>query len=181
MERGGNSFQLRKGSRQAPPVATPKIVSPASNWNEDAIAALHELRMLPAPRFEETQWDVLNALILLLPLAVDQLRRVFQEEGGVDFIEIAIGARYALGTDAAPTDLSNALDCQVQHLLIDEFQDTSQSQYDLLYGLIRDWRPRRRTDIVPGWRSHAVDLRLSRGGGGTLSAGPGRTESAPSG
>ena len=109
--------------------------------DEDAIAALHEVRTLPAPRFEETQWDVLNALILLLPLAVDQLRRVFQEEGGVDFIEIAIGARYALGTNAAPTDLSHALDCQIQHLLIDEFQDTSQSQYDLLSGLIRDWRP----------------------------------------
>ena len=109
--------------------------------DEDAIAGLHEVRTLPPPCFEESQWDVLNALILLLPLAVDQLRRVFQEEGGVDFIEIAIGARTALGTAAEPTDLSNALDCQIRHLLIDEFQDTSQTQYDLLSGLIRDWRP----------------------------------------
>lgn len=109
--------------------------------DDDAIASLHALRSLPLPRFEETQWEILNALMLLLPLAVDQLRRVFQEEGCVDFTEIAIGARTALGTDSAPTDLAHALDCQIRHLLIDEFQDTSQSQYDLLCRLIRDWQP----------------------------------------
>ncbi len=109
--------------------------------DDEAVATLHALRSLPLPRFEETQWEILNALMLLLPLAVDQLRRVFQEEGCVDFTEIAIGARTALGTDSAPTDLAHALDCQIRHLLIDEFQDTSQSQYDLLCRLIRDWQP----------------------------------------
>ena len=109
--------------------------------DEDAIASLHKLRSLPPPCFQEPQWDILNALMLLLPLAVDQLRTVFQDEGCVDFTEIAIGARTALGPDTAPTDLSNALDCEIRHLLIDEFQDTSQSQYDLLSRLIRDWRP----------------------------------------
>ena len=106
------------------------------------LASLHALRLLPPPRFDERQWDVLGALMLLLPVAVDQLRLVFQEEGGVDFTEIAIGARFALGSDAAPTDLAFALDCRIQHLLIDEFQDTSQSQYDLLTRLIGDWQPR---------------------------------------
>ena len=109
--------------------------------DEAAVASLDELRSLPPPCFVETQWDTLKALILLLPLAVDQLRQVFQEEGCVDFTEIAIGARNALGTDTAPTDLSNTLECQIRHLLIDEFQDTSQSQYDLLCRLIRDWQP----------------------------------------
>lgn len=109
--------------------------------DDDAIASLHKLRSLPPPSFKEPQWDILNALMLLLPLAVDQLRRVFQDEGCVDFTEIAIGARNALGPDTAPTDLSNALDCEIRHLLIDEFQDTSQSQYDLLTRLTREWRP----------------------------------------
>ncbi len=109
--------------------------------DEDAIASLHNLRSLPPPSFKEPQWDILNALMLLLPLAVDQLRTVFQDEGCVDFTEIAIGARTALGPDTAPTDLSNALDCEIRHLLIDEFQDTSQSQHDLLCRLTRDWRP----------------------------------------
>ena len=109
--------------------------------DEDAIVSLHKLRSLPPPCFQEPQWDILNALMLLLPLAVDQLRTVFQDEGCVDFTEIAIGARTALGPDTAPTDLSNALDCEIRHLLIDEFQDTSQSQHDLLCRLTRDWRP----------------------------------------
>jgi len=103
--------------------------------------SLHELRTLPPPRFDERQWDVLNALMLLLPVAVEQLRIVFQEEGCVDFTEIGIGARAALGPDEAPTDLARSLDDRIMHLLIDEFQDTSQSQYGLLTRLIRDWRP----------------------------------------
>lgn len=103
--------------------------------------SLHALRTLPAPRFDERQWDVLNALMLLLPVAVEQLRLVFREEGCVDFTEIGIGARTALGTDEAPTDLARSLDDRIMHLLIDEFQDTSQSQYGLLTRLIRDWCP----------------------------------------
>lgn len=108
---------------------------------QETAESLHALRTLPPPRFDERQWDVLNALMLLLPVAVEQLRLVFQEEGCVDFTEIGIGARTALGPDEAPTDLARSLDDRIMHLLIDEFQDTSQSQYGLLTRLIRDWRP----------------------------------------
>lgn len=102
---------------------------------------LHALRSLPPVGFEAGQWDVLGALLVLLPFAVAQLRLVFQEEGRVDFTEISIGARSALGSDAEPTDLAFALDCRIDHLLIDEFQDTSQSQYDLLTRIVREWQP----------------------------------------
>ncbi len=104
-------------------------------------ARLHSLRSLPPARFGEAQWDMLGALMLLLPVAVAQLRLVFQQEGRVDFTEISIGARTALGSDANPTDLAFALDCRIQHLLIDEFQDTSQSQYELLTRLTGEWQP----------------------------------------
>ena len=106
-----------------------------------SMSALHALRSLPPARYDDGQWEVLAALMLLLPVAVSQLRLVFQEEGGVDFTQIAIGARDALGTDEAPTNLAFALDCRIQHLLVDEFQDTSQSQYSLLARLIGDWQP----------------------------------------
>ena len=102
---------------------------------------LHALRTLPPPRFDERQWDVLSALMLLLPVAVAQLRLVFQEEGCVDFTEIGIGGLAALGPDETPTDLARSLDDHIRHLLVDEFQDTSQSHYGLLTRLIRDWRP----------------------------------------
>ena len=109
--------------------------------DEKAEAALHALRSLPSPHFDDGQWEVLAALVHLLPVAVGQLQLVFREEGGVDFTEVAIRARRALGTDEAPTALAFALDCRIQHLLIDEFQDTSQSQYGLLARLIGDWQP----------------------------------------
>ena len=59
----------------------------------------------------------------------------------MDFTEIAIGARTSLGTDAEPTDLAFAIDYRIQHLLVDEFQDTSQSQYELLTRLVGEWQP----------------------------------------
>ena len=106
-----------------------------------AVAALHALRLLPPLGFDDGQWVVLAALMHLLPEAVEQLQLVFRDEGSVDFTEISIRAGDALGTDEVPTALAFALDCRIQHLLIDEFQDTSQSQYRLLARLIGDWQP----------------------------------------
>ena len=109
--------------------------------DEDAVATLHVLRSLPPLGFDDGQWKVLAALMRLLSVARNQLQLVFRDEGSVDFTEIAIRARDALGTDEVPTALAFALDCRIQHLLIDEFQDTSQSQYRLLARLIGDWQP----------------------------------------
>ena len=113
----------------------------AIELDDAVVERLHAVRSLPPPRFEAAQWDMLGALLVLLPIAVGQLRLVFQHEGRVDFTEIAISARIALGTDAEPTDLAFAIDCQIQHLLVDEFQDTSQSQYELLTRLVGEWQP----------------------------------------
>ena len=109
---------------------------------DSVVKSLHALRSLPPPRFGEKQWEVLDALMLLLKVAVAQLRLVFQEEERVDFTEIAFGAQEALGPEETPTDLAFALDCRIQHLLVDEFQDTSRSHYDLLTRLIGDWQPK---------------------------------------
>ena len=113
----------------------------AMELDDSVVERLHAVRSLPPPRFEAAQWDMLGALLVLLPIAVGQLRLVFQHEGRVDFTEIAIGARTSLGTDAEPTDLAFAIDCRIQHLLVDEFQDTSQSQYELLIRLVGEWQP----------------------------------------
>ena len=113
----------------------------AIELDDTVVERLHAVRSLPPPRFEAAQWDMLGALLVLLPIAVGQLRLVFQHEGRVDFTEIAISARISLGTDAEPTDLAFAIDCQIQHLLVDEFQDTSQSQYELLTQLVGEWQP----------------------------------------
>ena len=101
--------------------------------------ALHDLRFLPPPEYRDDQWEVLGAIMRLLPLAVGQLRLVFQARGQVDFTEVVHGAVSALGDAEAPSDLALALDYRIRHLLIDEFQDTSISQYELAARLTAGW------------------------------------------
>jgi ATP-dependent helicase/nuclease subunit A len=104
------------------------------------ITALHGVRLLPPAEFSESQWAVLGALTELLPVAAAQLKVIFQREGKVDFTEVSHAASVALGTRDNPTDLAFSLDCRIEHLLVDEFQDTSQSQFELLEKLTCEWQ-----------------------------------------
>lgn len=103
-----------------------------------AEAALQRLRSLPL-RQDEQSWQMVAALAQLLKIAVAQLWVVFQQAGEVDFVEMSLRALEALGDDDTPTDL--ALDYPVQHLLVDEFQDTSPGQVKLLQRLTSGWTP----------------------------------------
>lgn len=102
-------------------------------------ARIAAVRGLPPVEYTDEQWTILQALIELLKLAAAQLQVVFGEEGSVDFIEIALRALHALGEPDAPTDLGLALDYRLQHILVDEFQDTSWSQFALLERLTAGW------------------------------------------
>ena len=102
-------------------------------------ATLHGLRNLPADAYSENQWRVLGAIVRLLPHATAMLWRVFGQHGQCDFTEIGAAASRALGHDDAPTDLALALDYRISHLLVDEFQDTSFAQFELLEKLTRGW------------------------------------------
>ena len=101
--------------------------------------ALQTLRDLPTPGYNHEQWQALQCLIALLPMAVIELRNVFRSTGQVDFIEIAGSARAALGAADAPEELLLQLDSAIRHILVDEYQDTSYTQYDLLLKLTSGW------------------------------------------
>lgn len=105
---------------------------------EDRLAVLCGL---PRPELSEAEWATVECFSRLLRLAAGQLWLAFQEAGEVDFIEIAARAGLALGDDEAPTDLAQALDYRIRHLLVDEFQDTSPTQVALLEKLTRGWMP----------------------------------------
>ena len=106
-----------------------------------AVGLLKRVSRLPVPRYSDEQWQVLDAINTLLPYAVISLQEQFRDRGEVDFAELAIRARDALGDEENPTELAMRLDYQVRHLLVDEFQDTSHSQIDLLLRLTRGWEP----------------------------------------
>ncbi|KNY05636.1 nuclease [Achromobacter piechaudii] len=104
------------------------------------VRRLHAVRDIPAPHFTDAQWEVLGAQLMTLALAVAQLRLRFADKGEVDFIEIAQRAAAALGSADDPGELLLKLDASIRHLLIDEFQDTSQTQLDLLRTLTSGWQ-----------------------------------------
>lgn len=101
--------------------------------------ALANLRDLPDAQYNDTQWDILQSLLLVLKIIAAQLRVTFQLHGQIDFIQNAQAALEALGTADHYTDLALALDYQIKHILVDEFQDTSLSQHQLLEKLVVGW------------------------------------------
>ncbi|MFO1290213.1 MAG: UvrD-helicase domain-containing protein [Nitrosomonas sp.] len=101
---------------------------------------LVQFRALPASRYADSEWETLQALFKLLKLAAAHLEILFQQTGQIDFPALTLAASQALGKPEAPTDLALALDYRIQHLLVDEFQDTSLNQAELLMRLIAGWQ-----------------------------------------
>lgn len=94
----------------------------------------------PPTRYMHSQRMIIESLVTLLPLLVAQLRMVFAQKGLVDYSEITLCALQALGDAEAPTDLALTLDYRIHHILVDEFQDTSISQFHLLERLTAEWQ-----------------------------------------
>ena len=105
----------------------------------DFLEALVEVRKLPAPVYKDEQWALLSQLLTVLPDLLIELQLVFAENARVDFSEISARAALSLGTDDAPTDLALAMDLKLKHLLVDEFQDTSLTQFRLFQQLVKPW------------------------------------------
>lgn len=100
---------------------------------------LAEVQTLPSPRFTDEEWNVLKETLNLLPEIAATLRKVFTEQQKTDFTEISLSALKALGKEDDPTNLLLYLDAQLQHILVDEYQDTSFKQRELLKLLTAGW------------------------------------------
>jgi ATP-dependent exoDNAse (exonuclease V) beta subunit len=111
-----------------------------SDRADEAVAALCAVRDLPQPRYDDSDWERVRDVAQVLVLAAAELDGVFREKGTVDFPAVSMTALRALGTAEAPTDLSLRLDYRLQHLLLDEFQDTSATQLDLVQQLTAGWQ-----------------------------------------
>ena len=106
-------------------------------------SALAAVRVLPPVRYPEADWEIIRACFTLLRFAAAQLKVVFAEASAVDFVEIAQIAENVLKSeDGSPSDAAIALADGIRHLLVDEFQDTSRRQHQLLANLIAAWPDR---------------------------------------
>ena len=108
---------------------------------KNLISAFSLILKLPESFYDEDQWKIINHLIDILPICYTHLSKVFKAKKIIDFVELNLHAIHALGEEDEPSDLQLKLDYQLKHILIDEFQDTSLTQFNLLTALTRGWYP----------------------------------------
>ncbi|HZT01628.1 MAG TPA: UvrD-helicase domain-containing protein [Steroidobacteraceae bacterium] len=104
-----------------------------------ARATLLEVASLPSPDLGAEDAAALAALSRVLRAAAAQLQALFALDGRVDHTYIAGAARAALAEFGLPTDLALRTGLSLRHILVDEFQDTSVPQLELLEALTAGW------------------------------------------
>ncbi len=107
----------------------------------DFVNALVRVKNLPPSQYNDNQWMILSYLLQILPLLAAHLQLLFEQDQVLDFTAVSHQAINALGDDQQPTDLALYWDNAIHHLLIDEFQDTSIQQYQLIEKLVAGWEP----------------------------------------
>jgi ATP-dependent helicase/nuclease subunit A len=114
------------------------------------IEILCRIDSLPEARYPANQWAVAKSLFRVLNRALIELQLVFAARGQCDFTELSLLARAALNADSGPEDLAAASGARLQHLLVDEMQDTSAAQYDLIHLLTASWDGHSQTVFLVG-------------------------------
>ncbi|MDE1156411.1 MAG: UvrD-helicase domain-containing protein [Acidobacteriaceae bacterium] len=112
--------------------------------------ALHALRELPPAQYPNAQWVVAKALFHVLRYALAELKVLFAERSECDYAELSLAAREALEAEPTLADLALANGGRLRHLLVDEMQDTSAAQYELLEQLTRSWDGHTQTLFLVG-------------------------------
>ncbi|MCK6509675.1 UvrD-helicase domain-containing protein [Myxococcota bacterium] len=103
-------------------------------------------------------WDVLEA-------TYQQMKR---NKGALDFDDLEIETEELLRKVPRPSRLHFFLS-EIRHLMVDEFQDTNQSQQRIVYALAQSAQPSEappeqaakmssKADIADGWKADAVDI-----------------------
>jgi len=130
--------KLFKSNKQRLQTLLTQLANTAQNFLRERLV---DLQLCPPQSYDDSQWALLQALIDLLPVVVAHLNLIFKSQNAADFIELNLAALRALGTAEQPTDLALNLDYRISHLLVDEFQDTSVTQFQLLENLMAGWEP----------------------------------------
>jgi len=105
---------------------------------DDFLAHLKGCRSLPVEVFSAQEVRALHDLILLLHAAWEVYEEVCRQRRVLDFIAIEEAALRLLKVES-PSDLLLRLDWRLKHILVDEFQDTSENQMELLCRLLAGW------------------------------------------
>lgn len=119
---------------------------------------LYQIDSLPPAKYPREQWFVTKALFRVLSRALVELQFVFAEKSACDFAEIGLVAKSALRRETALEDLNISSGINLQHLLVDEMQDTSSSQYELIQLLTQRWDGHSQTVFLVGDPKQSIYL-----------------------
>ncbi len=136
------------------------------------------IKRLPPARYPEEQWQEAKALFRVLRRSLAELQVVFAEQGECDFTEAVLFAKYALRQEAGAGELTAALGMQLEHLLVDEMQDTSTSQYEVIQLLTQGWDGRSQTVFLVGDPKQSIYLFPAGAGGAVREDDAGRAVGA---
>jgi len=117
---------------------------------------LHGVRSFREVEYPQDQWRVTKALFRLLEHALIELKILFAQEEVCDFTEVALAARAALNAHEGNTQ--ELLGTRLKHLLVDEMQDTSAGQYELLEQLTAAWDGSSQTVFLVGDPKQSIYL-----------------------
>lgn len=101
--------------------------------------ALSDLASLPAIELSRADSAAIEALSRVLRSSAVYLQAEFAANGRVDHTYVAGAARESLTDGGLPTDLALRTGLSLRHILVDEFQDTSLAQFDLIEMLTVGW------------------------------------------
>ena len=112
----------------------------AIRGSRDFRERLLRLRILDSPAYAAERLVLVHAVMRVLRNAFAHLRVLFAQRRETDYTEVSQAALKALGQGDRPSFLAERLDARLRHILVDEFQDTSRTQLDLLQQMIREWQ-----------------------------------------
>ncbi|HEU5340934.1 UvrD-helicase domain-containing protein [Edaphobacter sp.] len=125
---------------------------------DDLLLEIGRVSRLPPAKYPDEQWVVTKALIRVLSRALAELQLVFAEHGECDFVELGLLAASALEHEDASAGLAAAFGMRLQHLLVDEMQDTSTGQYRLIELLTQGWDGQSQTVFLVGDPKQSIYL-----------------------
>jgi ATP-dependent exoDNAse (exonuclease V) beta subunit len=125
--------------------------------HDEMLEAIKRVKHLPPSVYPPEQWSVAKALFRVLSRSLAELQLIFARDGECDFAELGLLAKTAL-EHGGVRDLSAALGIELRHLLVDEMQDTSTSQYELIELLTQGWDGHSQTVFLVGDPKQSIYL-----------------------
>jgi ATP-dependent exoDNAse (exonuclease V) beta subunit len=104
-----------------------------------AAGMLKQCRDLTPTGASPEEAAALQDLVMLMGEAWRIYEQLCSRKGALDFVALEAATLNLLGDDH-PTDIMLRLDWRLKHLLVDEFQDTSENQMQLLCRLLAGWQ-----------------------------------------